>query len=59
MLAGINQVLAEHQVNIEAQLLSTRGDLGYVVTDVGSDLGPEVCATLGGMAQTIRLRVLS
>ena len=59
VLAGINQVLAEHQVNIEAQLLSTRGDLGYVVTDVGSDLGPEVCATLGGMAQTIRLRVLS
>ena len=59
VLAGINQVLAEHEVNIEAQLLATRGDLGYVVTDVGSDLTPEVCATLGTMSQTIRLRVLS
>ncbi|WP_225754139.1 phosphoglycerate dehydrogenase [Actinotalea sp. Marseille-Q4924] len=59
VLAGINKVLAEHEVNIEAQLLSTRGDLGYVVTDVGSDLGPDVCATLGTMSQTIRLRVLS
>lgn len=59
VLAGINRVLAEHEVNIEAQLLSTRGDLGYVVTDVGSDLTPEVCATLGEMPQTIRLRVLS
>ena len=59
VLAGINKVLAEHEVNIEAQLLSTRGDLGYVVTDVGSDLGADVCATLGTMPQTIRLRVLS
>src|SRR5690606_3406336 len=31
VLAGINQTLAEHDVNIEAQLLATRGDLGYVV----------------------------
>jgi D-3-phosphoglycerate dehydrogenase / 2-oxoglutarate reductase len=59
VLAGINQVLAQHEVNIEAQLLATRGDLGYVVTDVGSDLPPDVAGVLSTMDQTIRLRILS
>ena len=59
VLAGINQTLAEHGVNIEGQLLATRGDLGYVVTDVAADLGPDVCGVLETMPQTIRLRVLS
>lgn len=59
VLAGINNVLAEHQVNIEAQLLATQGELGYVVTDVGSDLAPDVHEALATMDQTIRLRVLS
>lgn len=59
VLAGINQALAEHGVNIEGQLLATRGDLGYVVTDVAADLGPDVCRVLETMDQTIRLRVLS
>lgn len=59
VLAGINRLLAEHDVNIEAQLLSTRGELGYVVTDVGSGLPEDVCASLATMPQTIRLRVLS
>src|SRR5690606_41437577 len=34
VLAAVNQTLAEHGVNIAGQLLATRGDLGYVVTDV-------------------------
>jgi len=59
VLAGINRVLADHGVNIEGQLLSTRGDLGYVVTDVGSDLPGSVAETLRTMPETIRLRVLS
>ncbi len=59
VLAGINQTLAEHGVNIEGQLLATRGELGYVVTDVAADLGPDVCDVLRTMPQTIRLRVLS
>ncbi|HWS57770.1 MAG TPA: phosphoglycerate dehydrogenase [Actinotalea sp.] len=59
VLAGINRTLAEHGVNIEGQLLATRGDLGYVVTDVAADLGPDVCTVLETMPQTIRLRVLS
>ncbi len=59
VLAGINQAFADHGVNIEGQLLATRGELGYVVTDVGAGPDPQVIEVLHSMEQTIRLRVLS
>ena len=59
VLAGINKSLAEHGVNIEGQLLSTRGEVGYVVTDIASGVDPEVREMLLAMPQTIRLRTLS
>ena len=59
VLAGINQTLADHDVNIDGQLLATRGEYGYVVTDVGADLAPDVTTALASMEQTIRLRLLT
>jgi D-3-phosphoglycerate dehydrogenase len=59
VLAEINSVLAAHEVNVEAQLLTTRGHLGYALTDVGVDYAEDVIATLAAMPQTVRLRVLS
>ncbi|WP_062134689.1 phosphoglycerate dehydrogenase [Demequina aestuarii] len=59
VLAAVNRELAEHDVNIEGQLLATRGDLGYVVTDVASGLTDDAVAALGAMPGTVRLRVLS
>lgn len=59
VLAGINRQLAEYGVNIEGQLLSTKGEVGYVVTDIASDVSPEVYEALLAMPQTIRLRSLS
>ncbi len=59
VMAEINSVLAEHGVNVEAQLLSTRGDLGYALTDIGIDYPDEVVGQLQAMSQTVRLRVLS
>ena len=59
VLAGINRTLAEHGVNIEGQLLATQGELGYVVTDIGAAMSPEVRDVLQTMPQTLRLRVLS
>ena len=56
VLATVNGVLADYGVNIESQVLSTRGDLGYVVTDVGGHLSPEVLDKLGGLSETVRLR---
>lgn len=59
VLATINGVLAEHGVNIEGQYLGTRGQVGYVITDIGSPASPEVVQTLRDMPETIRLRHLS
>jgi D-3-phosphoglycerate dehydrogenase len=59
VLAEINSVLADHQVNVEAQLLATRGELGYALTDIGIDYAETVVARLRGMTATVRLRVLS
>lgn len=59
VLAAVNQEFAEHGVNIEGQLLATRGDLGYVVTDVSAGLTDDAVSALGAMPGTVRLRVLS
>jgi len=59
VLATINGILAEHKVNIEGQLLGTRGELGYVLTDVGVDYPPAVIEELAAMEETVRVRLLS
>ncbi|GIG54269.1 D-3-phosphoglycerate dehydrogenase [Demequina activiva] len=59
VLAAVNRELAEHNVNIDGQLLATRGELGYVVTDVAAGLTDDAVAALGAMPGTVRLRVLS
>ena len=56
VLATINQVLAEHSVNIEGQLLGTRDELGYVLTDVGTEYTDGMLASLRDLDVTIRLR---
>jgi D-3-phosphoglycerate dehydrogenase len=57
VLATVNGVLADFGVNIESQVLSTRADLGYVVTDVGGELSPQVIDKLRSLSETVRLRV--
>jgi D-3-phosphoglycerate dehydrogenase / 2-oxoglutarate reductase len=58
VLASINGVLAEHGVNVEGQLLRTRDELGYVLTDIGCQYSEDVLAELRAMPVTIRLRTL-
>jgi D-3-phosphoglycerate dehydrogenase len=58
-IATINAVLADHKVNIEAQLLGTRGEIGYVVTDINASYTPQMLDQLRALPETIRLRVLS
>ena len=58
VLARINGLLAEHQVNVEAQLLGTRGELGYVVTDSASGVTQSIVDEIRAMPETIRLRVV-
>jgi len=58
VLASINRVLAEHGVNVEGQLLRTRDEYGYVLTDISCQYGDDVLAELRAMPVTIRLRTL-
>jgi len=58
VLATMNAMLAAHGVNIEGQLLATRGELGYVVTDIGAEIDREAVDALAKMPQTVRLRLL-
>jgi D-3-phosphoglycerate dehydrogenase len=59
VLATVNRVFAEHGVNIDGQQLATRGELGYVVSDIASGLTRDAVDALAGMPETVRLRVLS
>lgn len=59
VLATINAALARHGDNIEGQALSTRGSIGYALTDINSTAAPSVLDTLSELDETIRLRVLS
>jgi D-3-phosphoglycerate dehydrogenase len=58
VLASINAIFAEHHINIEGQSLGTRGEIGYVITDIASDYTAEMLARLTHLDETIRLRVL-
>lgn len=58
VLGRVNSILAESGANIERQMLSTRGELGYVVTDVAGSVDESLLATLRELPETVRLRVV-
>src|SRR3954469_15265819 len=58
VLAAVNRVLADHGVNVEGQLLRTRDEFGYVLTDISAEYSESVLAELRAMPVTIRLRTL-
>jgi D-3-phosphoglycerate dehydrogenase / 2-oxoglutarate reductase len=58
VLASIDRVLAEHGVNVEGQLLRTRDEFGYVLTDIVPEYSEDVLAELRAMPVTIRLRTV-
>ncbi|TYP88939.1 phosphoglycerate dehydrogenase [Blastococcus xanthinilyticus] len=57
-LAHLAGVLAEGGLNVEQQLLTTAGTVGYAVTDVRGTLGTDVTDRLRGLPETIRLDVI-
>jgi D-3-phosphoglycerate dehydrogenase len=58
VLAAINRVLADHHVNVEGQMLGTRDEIGYAITDIGTEYPPAVLSQLEAMDVTIRLRTI-
>ncbi|WP_346618430.1 phosphoglycerate dehydrogenase [Blastococcus montanus] len=57
-LAHLAGVLADGGLNVEQQLLTTAGSVGYAVTDVRGTLVDAVVEQLRGLPETIRLDVL-
>ncbi len=58
VMARLNQALANHDMNIGAQTLATRGLLGYAVTDIAGEHYDGLMAELEGLDETIRVRVI-
>lgn len=58
IIARINQVMADHAMNIEGQYLKTNKDLGYVITDVNMRYDPLVISDLKKIEHTIKFRIL-
>jgi len=59
ILAQINGILSEYGINVLGQYLKTKNDLGYVVTDVNSELSREVIEDIKSIPFTISIRVLN
>jgi len=58
ILAQINQVLADHGINILGQYLKTNEQIGYVITDINKEYNRELSKALRSIQNTIRFRVL-
>lgn len=59
MLFAVNEVLAKRGINIERQVLDTRGDLGYAIYDINRDCDPALLRDLERIPHTIRVRSTS
>ena len=58
ILAKINKVLADNEINIAGQYLKTNEHIGYVITDINKEYNKEVIKELRAIEHTIKFRVL-
>jgi D-3-phosphoglycerate dehydrogenase len=57
-MAHINEVLANYDMNLIGQYLSTDMDLGYVISDLDKEYNKDVIKALRKIENTIKFRVL-
>jgi D-3-phosphoglycerate dehydrogenase len=57
ILRAINDILADRGINIERQVLDTRGAVGYAIYDINRACDEELLKTLRNVPLTIRVRV--
>lgn len=57
ILRAINDILADRGINIERQVLDTRGALGYAIYDINRACDEELLGKLRSIPHTIRVRV--
>jgi D-3-phosphoglycerate dehydrogenase / 2-oxoglutarate reductase len=58
MLLAINKVFGDRGINVERQVLDTRGDVGYAILDVNQEWDSGLIGALEGIPHTIRFRPL-
>jgi D-3-phosphoglycerate dehydrogenase len=58
ILAQINSILANYQINIRGQYLNTSEEVGYVITDIDKEYNKEVITALKNIPHTIKFRML-
>ena len=58
ILAKINEVFADHNINIVGEFLVTNPQIGYVITDVDAGYDTEVLEMLKAIPHTIKFRLL-
>jgi D-3-phosphoglycerate dehydrogenase len=56
ILRAINDILADQGINIERQVLDTRGNLGYAIYDINRPCDAELTRQLRAVPHTIRVR---
>ena len=56
VLAKINSVFARRNINVEGQILQTRGDIGYLIVDVNSQISAQVLEIMKLLTETIKVR---
>jgi len=56
ILRAINDILADRGINIERQVLDTRGTLGYAIYDINRPCDEELMTKLRAVPRTIRVR---
>lgn len=58
IMAQINTVFANHQINIVGQFLMTNASIGYAITDINAEYDKDVFKSLKKIEHTIKFRVL-
>ncbi len=58
ILAQINQVFSDHDINIVGEFLVTNSQIGYVITDINAGYDRQVLNALKAIGHTIKFRLL-
>ena len=58
IMAQINQIFANHKINIVSQFLMTNSQIGYAITDVSNQYDKQVLKELKDISNTIKFRIL-
>lgn len=59
VLVKINSVFARRSINVEGQILQTRGNVGYLIVDVNRDVSDQVLELMTRISETIRVRKIA